>query len=77
MILRTATPQEFRECRALLTAAGYMQVNNCILPNLSAGDNFIEVDHPCALFALTTQARADKDGYTNYSDSQFIKNLKK
>lgn len=77
MILRTATPQEFRECRTLLTAAGYTQVTNAILPNLIAGDNFIEVDHPYALFALTSQSRADKDGYTNYQDSQFIKNLKK
>ncbi len=77
MILRTTTPQEFREARAVLTSAGYTQVTNCILPNLIAGDNFIQVDHPCALFALTTQARADKDGYCNYSDSQFIKNLKK
>lgn len=77
MILRTTTPQEFRECRALLTSAGYTQVTNAVLPNRLAGDNFIEVDHPWALFALTTQARADKDGYTDYSNSKFIKNLKK
>lgn len=77
MILRTTTPQEFRECRALLTSAGYTQVNNAILPNHIAGDNYIEVAPSYALFALASQSRADKDGYTDYSNSQFIKNLKR
>ena len=28
-------------------------------------------------YVNTIKARADKDGYCNYQDSQFIKNLKK
>ena len=77
MILKTDTPQDFKEARELLKAAGYTQVTNAVLPNYIAGDNYIDVAPQMALFALTTQARADKDGYINYSDSQFIKNLKR
>lgn len=77
MILRTTTPQEFRDARATLTSAGYTELPNFITPQQKEGTNFIVIDHKCALFALTSQARADKDGYCNYSDSQFIKNLKK
>lgn len=74
MILRTSTPQEFYgACRTLL-ANGYTEVTN-VLPINHKGENYLLIDHPCALFALTTQSRADKDGYTNYSNSQL--NLKK
>lgn len=76
MILKTDTPQDFYEGCALLIGKGYTPITNA-LPINHKGENYLLIDHPCALFALTTQARADKDGYTNYQDSQFIKNLKK
>ena len=77
MILKTETPQDFRECTDLLERNGYTHVFAKIRPANIQGVNFIDIEHKIALFAITTKARADKDGYCNYQDSQFIKNLKK
>ena len=75
MILHTSTPQEFHAAINTLTAKGYIQISNLFNPTRT--DNYLLITPLYALYALTTRARADKDGYTNYQDSQFIKNLKK
>jgi len=76
MILKTQTPQDFYEGCKLLIDNGYTPITNA-LPINHKGSNFLSIDHPCALFALTTEARADKDGYTDFQDSQLIKNFTK
>lgn len=71
MILHTSTPDQYRAAINTLQGKGYTQISNLFNPTRT--DNYLLITPLYALYALTTRARADKDGYTDFNDSQLIK----
>lgn len=75
MIIKTSTPDQFRTLKEALKSEGYTYINNAILPNNIAGDNYVEIVHNFAGFALTSDRRAELMGFTPYEESPFVQKL--
>ena len=58
MIIRTTTPDQFRDAMNRLKTNGYTQITGSVLPNWIAGNNYIEVDGLMGVFALCSEEKA-------------------
>lgn len=68
MIIKTTTPDQFRDAMNRLKTNGYTQVTSSVLPNWIAGNNYIEIDTGIAVFALCSEEKAKRVGYKTYPE---------
>ena len=66
MIIRTTTPDQLRDAMNRLKTNGYTQITGSVLPNWIAGNNYIEIDAGIAVFALCSEEKAVRMGYSEY-----------
>ena len=64
MIIQTTTPDQFGDAMNRLKTNGYTRVTSPVLPNWIAGNNYIEVDTDIAVFALCSEEKAERVGYS-------------